>query len=251
MTYFLDERIHQTATAANWPDNLAPRDPVRDRPRMNTSSAHDRETTRYNADWSHPLAAELTVGIGSDEETLGCQLADLSLSGCAIRVMQPPRATPKFGVVRVSPKGSESELVVAGRLCWQKQTGVGTMTYGFQFRRPIQEKCLSSFVRDELISQRDEKRDRVNLTVQVRQQNPQIALKRATLIDVSNSGLQLETDVRLTVGARILVILPNGKTGMAEVVWSNESEEGCQAGAGFTSMEEGRRFRHEVNAFVN
>ena len=192
---------------------------------MNTqTAAHDRDSTRYNADWSHPLAAELTVGIGPEEQTLGCHLADLSLRGCAIRLAQPPESTPKFGIVRVKPKGCDSELVVAGRLCWQKQTGVGTMTYGFQFRRPLQQNCLNSFVEHELVSQRDEKRDRVNLTVQVRQQNPQVALKHATLVDVSNSGLQLDTDAPLTVGARILVILPDGKTGISEVVWSTESD---------------------------
>ena len=218
---------------------------------MNANSdAHDREMKRYSADWSHPLAAELTIGIGEEEETLGCHLADLSLRGCAIRVAQPPRVAPKFGIVRVCPKGTDSELVVAGRLCWQRQTGVGTMTYGFQFRREIGEECLHKFVEQELISQRDEKRDRVNLGVQVRQQNPQVALKRATLVDVSSSGLQLNTDVALTVGAKLLVILPNGKTGMAEVVWSTESESGCLAGAGFTAIEEGRRFRQEVTSFA-
>tara|TARA_R110002049_G_scaffold2750_2_gene21541 strand:- start:354635 stop:355342 length:708 start_codon:yes stop_codon:yes gene_type:complete len=213
--------------------------------------AQGRETTRYNADWSHPLPAQLTIGIGADEQTIGCHLADLSLQGCAIRVNQPPRSAPKFGVVRVKPQGSESELIVAGRLCWQRQTGVGTMTYGFQFRRELQQECLGKFVQEELVSQRDEKRDRVNLNVQVRQQNPQIALKVATLIDVSNSGLQLSTDVALTVGARILVILPDGKTGIGEVVWSTESEDGCLAGAGFTAVEEGRRFRKEVTAFAS
>ena len=212
--------------------------------------AHDRDAPRYNADWSHPLAGELTVGIGEDEQTLGCQLADLSLRGCAIRVNQPPRKAPQFGIVRISDKGNDSELVVAGRLCWQRQTGVGTMKYGFQFRREIQESCLSNFVEAELISQRDEKRDRVNLNVQARQQNPQLALKRALLVDVSSSGLQLCTDVALTVGAKILVILPNGKTGIADVVWSTDSDDGCLAGAGFTSIEEGRRFRKEVAEFV-
>ena len=213
--------------------------------------AYDRETPRYNADWSHPLAAELTVGIGTDEETLDCQLADLSLHGCAVRVTQPPRVAPKFGIVRVCTQESESELIVAGRLCWQRQTGVGTMTYGFQFRRELGKACLKNLVDQDLISQRDEKRDRVNLSVQVRQQNPQIALKQATLVDVSNSGLQLGSGVALTVGARILVILPDGKTGIAEVVWSTESESECQAGAVFAAIEEGRRFRKEASAFVS
>ena len=212
--------------------------------------AGGRDTPRYSADWSHPLPAKLTIGIGDDEQTLGCQLADLSLHGCSVRVNQPPKTKPKFGVVRVSPAESECELVIAGRLCWQKQTGVGTMTYGFQFRRELQQECLSRFVLEDLVSQRDEKRHRVNLNVQVRQQEPRVALKSAVLIDVSNSGLQLNTEVALTVGARILVILTNGTTGMAEVVWSNESDDGCQAGAGFASVEEGRRFRKEVAAII-
>lgn len=215
------------------------------------SDVHDRGTKRYNADWSHPLAAQLTIGIGTEEETLGCEIADLSLRGCAIRVAQPPRVAPKVGIVRVCPKDSEAELIVAGRLCWQRQTGVGTMTYGFQFRREIGENCLNSLVHQELISQRDERRDRVNLPVQVRQQNPRVALKRATLVDISSSGLQLATDLALTVGAKILVILGNGKTGMAEVVWATEADSGCLAGAGFTSAEEGRQFRQEADAFAS
>jgi len=210
----------------------------------------DRVAPRYQTAWAHPLRAELIVGLAPHEVTLDCQLADLSQRGCSLRFAQPPRVPPKFGIVRVIPPASTAGLVAAGRLCWHRRTGVGTITYGFQFRRAIDESCLKALLESDLITQREQKRDQVNLSVQVRQQNPALVLKQANLVNVSNSGLQLSTEVPLTVGARVLVILPDSQTGIAEVVWSSPGEAGNLAGAGFTAIDAGRRFYEQTIACV-
>ena len=213
-----------------------------------TAASQDRSSPRFTADWSHPIPAELTVGVGPDRDVLACEMTDLSLAGCAIRIAQPPEDEPNIGILRVSPQDSESELVVAGRLCWQRQTGVGTRTYGFQFRRNIDPECLASFVQDGLVTRRDDQRERIDLAVAVRQQTPKVSDNNATLIDVSRSGVQIRTATELSVGARVLVVLPNRKTGIAEVVWSTQKGDDYFAGAGFTTIESGRKFRRDVNS---
>ena len=92
----------------------------------------------------------------------------------------------------------------------------------------------------------------MNLSVQVRQLSPQIDMQSADLIDVSNSGMQLSTGVKLTVGAKVLVVLKNRERCMAEVVWSTERPTALgleyRAGIGFGNVKDGRSFREKIVA---
>ena len=77
-------------------------------------------------------------------------------------------------------------------------------------------------------------------------------MQSADLIDVSNSGMQLRTDVKLTVGAKVLVVLENRERCMAEVVWATEQSTAlgleCRAGIGFGDVKQGRSFREKMVA---
>ena len=215
-------------------------------------SLHDRAVPRYIAEGKNLLAATLSVGFDDDEKVFDCQLEDIRLQGCSVRLNRSLDPGTKLGILRMAHEDSRSELCAAGKLCWERQTGLTAFTYGFKFRRELRRECLSKFTNAELISLRDERRERLNLSVKVRQLSPQIDMQNADLIDVSNSGMQLRTDVKLTVGANVLVVLENRERCMAEVVWSTEQSTAlgleCRAGIGFGDVKQGRSFREKMVA---
>ncbi|MEM9586211.1 MAG: PilZ domain-containing protein [Planctomycetota bacterium] len=199
---------------------------------MSHSDSPDRSSDRFGVSSDIAIPAEMLVGLDDEIRSFPCRLADISVNGCAVRVTMAPNQAPTVAVIRFKDLADVPDLEVAGRVCWARQTSVGTMTLGFRFRRPISADTLSSMIDSGWVSRRHSRRIKANLPVSVRRKLGQQPIEVAELIDVSGCGLQLSTEHALQVGEQVLISTPEGVSAPVTIVWST-NEQPSRSGAGF------------------
>lgn len=215
---------------------------------MNNSTTQPRKNDRFLADWKDALKAELILGIDDEAKFFPAAVADLSLTGCAVRADLTQTLRPLVAVLRILDQSGRSILEAAGRVCWDRQTTMTTRTLGLKFRRSLPEPLLEELVQEGWVSRRELPRESLNCPIGVRRTAGKTPIEKATLADRSRTGVRLITDQPLEVGERVLVTLPvdaEGKTpgGMVAIVWSRETDERSEAGAVYLNLTSG----HTIN----
>lgn len=168
-------------------------------------SARNRKADRFHAEKSGDLDAKLMILNEDQVITLPCQLADISVSGCAVRVTEMRNKDVRVAVLQMRDPDGIVNLEIAGRLCWNQQTSVGSNTFGFSFRREMSLETINAMVNAGLITRRLETRTSSGIEVQVRRAYGMPSVDHATLEDFSTTGIRLQVDKPITIGERLLV----------------------------------------------
>jgi hypothetical protein len=165
---------------------------------------------------------------------LPCTLSDLSVGGCSVRLNSMLRSEPKIAIVRFDLE-NDMHLESAGRVCWVRQASIGSQTCGLKFRRPLSEEFLDQWIRKGLVNRRENPRDEVRQSVQMRTSAGGGSLSEAFILDYSSTGVRIRSDVPLAMDERILLTLPDGRGIMLGVVWIANNEGQYFAGAQFAN----------------
>ncbi|MCM2371383.1 PilZ domain-containing protein [Aporhodopirellula aestuarii] len=194
-------------------------------------SAQNRSCDRFRARNTENLIAELLVLQEDDVVRHPCQMADISVGGCAVKVSLAHPEEMSVAVLRIRDKSGAIDLEVAGRLCWNQQTSVGSNTFGFRFRRLMDGKVIDQMVAEGLVTRRQEARTTVGTKIQLRRAHGHPTVKVATLEDFSTTGVRIHSDQELSVTERLLLTTPSGASGSVSVKWvkpfGNQFECGC------------------------
>lgn len=174
-------------------------------PNHTIDSSQDRQNDRFHAEKSGDLDAKLIILNEDEAVTLPCQLADISVSGCAVRVKEMSSKDVRVAVLRMTDQDGIVDLEVAGRLCWNQQTSVGSTTFGFSFRREMPAETINEMVNAGLITRRQEARISSGIEIQVRRAYGMPAVDHATLEDFSTTGVRLQIDRPIAIGERLLL----------------------------------------------
>lgn len=193
------------------------------------SSIHRRRDLRCNVDWSHSVPGQFITGPVDNPLVLPCTLADLSVGGCAIQIETTPISEPKIAIVRFE-LDDDLQMESAGRICWSRQASIGYRSYGMRFRRPLTDSILARWLERGIIDRRDKERQKVSLEVSLRRSDGENSLVDASIVDYSATGMQLEVNLPLASGERIMVTLPDGRGVMAAVVWTAIENGNCLIG---------------------
>lgn len=204
---------------------------------MNDSSIHNAEESiihrrkdlRCSVDWSRSVPGQFITGPVDNPLVLPCTLADLSVGGCAIQIETTPQSEPKIAIVRFE-LDNDLQMESAGRICWSRQASIGYRSYGMRFRRPLSEDILAKWLERGVIDRRDKCRQSTSVDVSMRRSEGGGCLVDATIVDYSATGVQLEVNLPLASGERIMLTLPDGRGVMAEVVWSAVQNGNCSVG---------------------
>ncbi|SMP56787.1 PilZ domain-containing protein [Neorhodopirellula lusitana] len=169
------------------------------------SSSQHRNCDRFVAKNSGELKAELLVLRDDEVITYPCQLADISSGGCAVRATLIRPDEVSVAVLRVKDASGKVDLEMAGRLCWNQQTSVGSNTFGFRFRREMPDETIDFLVSQGFVTRRQEQRISAGTPVQIRRAYGLPSIESATLEDFSTTGVRLHIDHLVDAGERLLV----------------------------------------------
>jgi hypothetical protein len=157
------------------------------------------------------------------------------------------RTQVQVAVLRIRDNEGLVDLEVAGRLCWNQQTGVASNTLGFHFRRDIPIEVINEMVDAGLVTRRQETRISSGIAVQVRRAYGMPNVARARLQDFSTTGIRLEVDTVLSVGERLLVCASRDESvsepgpgrmvsGSVTVKWIRPQSKGFECGCIFQNL---------------
>ncbi|MEM9644754.1 MAG: PilZ domain-containing protein [Planctomycetota bacterium] len=200
------------------------------------SDKPSRASARFMTDWSASLKSHLIVGINDQAQVFDAEIADISLTGCAVRCSLPHGVFPQVGVIRIFDHRGECILEAAGQICWGRQTNVTTQTFGIRFRCPIRQEILDDLVESGWVSRREHAREEVDAPIAIRRTAGKPCISEAQIIDRSQSGLCFTADKPLEVNEMILVSLPSGASGMVVVMWCKTETDGHRCGALFQNL---------------
>lgn len=193
----------------------------------------DRKNERFAADWANVIPGELILATEDQPRSFEAVLADMSLSGCAVRCKLPHGLKARVAVLRIKSSDNHVTSDIAGRVCWIRKTSVSASTLGLVFRRRISEEFLNEMITNGLVSRRDQPRECIDVAVQLRRTAGKPLVGQAMLLDRSLSGVQLLTEQPLEPEERILLTVPDGHCGAVSVVWSKLGHRGWETGARF------------------
>ncbi len=199
-------------------------------------STQSRQCDRFHARNTANLTAELLVLRDDEVVRYDCQMADISVGGCAVRVNLPPPDEVSVAVLRISDVGGSIDLEVAGRLCWNQQTAVASNTFGFRFRRPMAPEVIESMVAAGLVTRRHETRITAGIPVQIRRAHGTPVITQAFLHDFSTTGLRVCVDRELTIGERLLITTDPGVSGSVTVKWVQAADKMFECGCVFQNL---------------
>lgn len=191
---------------------------------MRTDEENARIRERFIVSPSLKIPAELVIGSAENQQTYGCELANISLGGCLIQTHQfLPTSPQQQALVRIVDQQQGIRIEAAGKIAWTRQTAVGRISCGFQFCREMPAPILKTMIARGIICRRDTPRRPLRVDVTVRRQTAPRILSGETL-DVSQNGLQIRTEHPLTVGERLLLTMPDGRSGAVNVRWTAVKE---------------------------
>lgn len=211
-------------------------------------SAQNRNGDRFHARNTANLNAELLVLQEDEVVRHPCQMADISVGGCAVRVSLAHPEEMSVAVLRVTDTTGEVDLEVAGRLCWNQQTSVGSNTFGFRFRRLLDAKVIDHMVAAGLVTRRQEARTLAGTNIQLRRAHGKLAVEHATLEDFSTTGVRINSDKELEVAERLLLTTPSGASGSVSVKWIKPSGELFECGCIFQNLNSARAINDALAA---
>lgn len=191
-----------------------------------------RSELRCAVDWNAAVPGEFITGPVDNPLVCPCTLADLSLGGCAVRIETLLQTEPQIAIVRFT-LDDNLQLESAGRVCWKRQASIGYRTYGLKFRRQLSADLLERWIDRGIINRREKQRRKVKLPVTLRRGDADVIGDRvltAAIHDFSATGLQLDTNLPLSAGERIMLTLPDGRGVMAAVVWNAVIDGSCRTG---------------------
>jgi len=195
------------------------------------SVSHNRAGDRFHAKNKTELIAELLVLQEDKEVRHACQMADISVGGCAVKVAVAQPEELAVAVLRIRDTSGTIDLEVAGRLCWNQQTSVGSNTFGFRFRRPMDAAVIDQMVSGGYVTRRQETRISDGSLVQIRRAPGETVAEHATLEDFSATGVRIHVDQQIHAGERLLITTESGASGSVFAKWivkhDNRFECGC------------------------
>ncbi|MCC9642133.1 PilZ domain-containing protein [Rhodopirellula sp. JC740] len=214
-------------------------------------SSQNRANDRFYAKNGDQLRAEVVILRDDVVKEYSCQLADLSQGGCAVRAKLGEDSNVTIAVLRIHAPSLGIDLELAGRLCWNQQTSVGSNTFGFRFRRGIEPTLIDQMVDAGLITRREEERMQVGMPVQLRRAHGKDEVTDAVLEDCSASGMRMTMIGQIEPSERLLVTTPSGVSGTVSVVWLRHSEDGrCECGCVFQNLRSARSINDELNQIL-
>lgn len=214
-------------------------------------NGQNRTSDRFYAKHRDRLKAVVVILRDDIVKEYECQLADLSQGGCAIRAKLGEDSNVTIAVLRINAPTLGIELEVAGRLCWNQQTSVGSNTFGFRFRRSIDLDLIDQMVNEGLITRREEERMQVGMPVQVRRAHGKSEVNDVVLEDCSASGMRITLLGQVEPSERLLISTPSGVSGTVTVIWLRRTEDDrCECGCVFQNLRSARAINDELNQIL-
>ncbi|MEM1227555.1 MAG: PilZ domain-containing protein [Planctomycetota bacterium] len=206
-----------------------------------------RADQRFVAKTSDTIKAQLLTLDGDRVESIDCDLNDISTGGCAVRASLDHGRDMTVAVLRVHDEDSGFELEVAGKLCWQQQKSVGSNSFGFRFRRPIDNALIEQMVQVGLVTRRQDDRSTCGAIIGTRRAHGRPPIGEAVLEDYSSTGVRLTVDTVPDVGERLLLTSHSGEGGSVRVVWVSSHAGVNQCGCSFVNLASSRAINDAVD----
>ncbi|MFG0264015.1 MAG: PilZ domain-containing protein [Rhodopirellula sp. JB055] len=212
------------------------------------ANAQKRASDRFHAKNRDQLHSVVVILRDEMVKEYECELADLSQGGCAVRAKLGEDSNVTIAVLCIHAPTLGIELEVAGRLCWNQQTSVGSNTFGFRFRRPIEPELIDQMVGGGLITRREEERMQVGMPVRVRRAHGKPDVHDVVLEDCSASGMRITLLGQVDPSERLLISTPSGVSGTVTVIWLRRTEDDrCECGCVFQNLRSARAINDELN----
>lgn len=180
------------------------------------------------------IAGQFLTGPENAPIILPCVLSDLSVGGCAVRLDTSLKSEPKIAIVRFDLE-NDLHLETAGRICWSRQTSIGFRSYGLRFRRPLSADFIDRWIHRGVLNRRDKERTATSTEVTIRRSTAGGSVLDGRILNYSGTGLQIETNLPISVDERIMLTLPDGRGVVAKVVWSTQRAGVFCSGCAFTN----------------
>jgi hypothetical protein len=210
-------------------------------------STQSRQCDRFHARNTANLTAELLVLHEDEVVRYDCQMADISVGGCAVRVNLLTPGEVSVAVLRISDNCGSLDVEVAGRLCWNQQTAVASNTFGFRFRRPMAPEVIESMVAAGLVTRRQETRVTAGIPVQIRRAHGAPLITHAFLHDFSTTGLRVRVDRELMISERLLITTDVGASGSVSVKWVKAVDNSFECGCVFQNLSSARAINDSLS----
>ncbi|MEM9826782.1 MAG: PilZ domain-containing protein [Planctomycetota bacterium] len=198
------------------------------------SNQSERRQERCPVSGHQEITGQFMTGPESAPIILPCALADLSVGGCAVRLDTSLKREPQIAIVRFE-LDSDLHLECAGRVCWSRQASIGYRTYGLRFRRALSEDFVDRWIHRGVLNRRDKQRTEAEVEVAVRRSAGGGSVIDGRVLNYSGTGLQLETNLPLSVDERIMVTLPDGRGIVVKIVWSVQRDGAFYSGCAFSN----------------
>lgn len=200
----------------------------------------DSEADRFEAKDADDLKTELFILKEDEVLSYVCQLAEISVTGCSLRVSGVAVGEFPVAVLKIFDANDRINLEISGRLCLQQQKSIQQNAFGFRFRRPIDATVIEGMVAAGWVTRRQEPRIDCGSPILIRRAQGLPAVQKASVKDFSATGIRLHVDQPLQPCERLLISTQSGASGSVSVKWMKRTETGFDTGCVFQNLNSAR-----------
>lgn len=154
-------------------------------------------------------------------------------------------------LVRILDANDDQQLELVGRVTKSSRETLDTTTFRCEFGQDLPPHVLAMLDQMAIADRRDDERQQCAVQVNVCRIERGKVISQARMVEASDGGLRLRTEVPLDIGEQVIVQLPDGQDLLVAIVWSAEVNGSNQTGGSVTIPTAESTILHSVHRLCN
>ncbi|MGB7347790.1 MAG: hypothetical protein WBD20_26435 [Pirellulaceae bacterium] len=181
------------------------------------------------------------------EQFTPCFILDFSKNKCSLRVDISYTLSQRDVLIRILDSNKDHKIELVGRVTKSRRHTIDTTTFECEFGQDLPPHVLAMMNEMALVDRRTSQRREIQVRVSVCRIEHGKVISQASMVEASDYGLRLRTEVPLDIGEQVIVHLPSGEDILVAIVWSKEVNGTNQTGASVTSSSQELSILHSIH----
>jgi hypothetical protein len=204
-----------------------------------------------NSEQRSVLIPGLIILPNSQHPFIPCFVVDCCKGQCSLRVNISYTLSQRDVLVRILDANDEQQLELVGRITASSRETLDTTTFRCEFGQNLPPHVVAMLNQLAITDRRDDLRTQCAVQVNVCRIQRGEVISQARMVEASDGGLRLRTEVPLDIGEQVIVRLPDGQDLLVAIVWSAEFNGANQTGGSVTIPTTESSILHSVHRLCN
>ena len=156
------------------------------------------------------------------QEFTPCFVMDFDADRCLLRVDLSYTLCQRDVLIRILDRNDDQRIELVGRITDSLQHTIDTTTFECRFGQKLPPHVLAMMEQMSFVDRRKAERSQCMVRVNVCRIQRGKVISQASMVEASDEGLRMRTEVPLDIGEQVIVQLPNGEDILVAIVWSKE-----------------------------